>query len=792
MLKPGMILCDRYEILAVVGAGGMSIVYKARDHRLNRNVAIKVLKPEFCNDINFVTKFKTEAQASAGLAHPNIVNVYDVYDQDGIYFIVLEFVEGITLKEYIQQNGRLGMEQALDFSIQIASGLEAAHENHIIHRDIKPQNIIVAKNGTIKVTDFGIARAASSNTLTSGAVGSVHYISPEQARGGYSDERSDIYSLGITMYEMVTGRVPFEGDNNVSVALMHIQTEMIPPRQYYPDIYSSYEKVIQKATQKKPERRYLTASALIADLKRVQNNPNIDIVVAPTAVTNSPTQEWTKEDVRAIRDGSAYKDPSMNAYETQQQTYANTGYNNPYTSNSQLNALNNPVNTYNNPPVQNEMGEMTPNYGMQQGVSVMPINNQKINSLLTEDNWEDELEEEIEQQQPVRKGGVKKVPDYEPEYDEDEDDGAIDPGLRKAVTIAGVVTAVILAIVLMIVLGKVTGFFKFGKSKTDDTTAEEVGEIEMIDVTGYSEDAAVKLLVKEGFSEDKIVIVTEENEEVQEGYVFDQNYKKGEMVDVNDDIELKVSAGAEAVEIPDVKDYDDNQACTILEEAGFKVVHGYAYDDEIEKDKCITTEPAAGSMAPKGSEVKVIISNGSEVKKVNVPNLGGLTEEKAKKSLEDAKLELGNVEHDYSDTVPEGQVMDQSPAANKEANEGDVIDITISDGPEKKTYTAKVDGKFTVAELNEEITDAKGNTTWSNDNLPKSGEQVILRITFPSGYQKDLTYQVDAKNDDVPFSYTEEGFEIIDGTTSYEVIFKGNKLGWPVTGSCNFKEEKKN
>ena len=291
MLKPGMILCDRYEILEVVGAGGMSIVYKARCHRLNRNVAIKVLKPEFSNDKNFVTKFKIEAQAAAGLTHPNIVNVYDVVDDDGIYFIVMELVDGITLKEYIEKNGRLNMTEAIDFSIQIASGLEAAHENHIIHRDIKPQNIIVSKNGNIKVTDFGIARAASSNTLTSGAMGSVHYISPEQARGGYSDERSDIYSLGITMYEMVTGRVPFEGDNNVSVALMHIQSEMIPPRQYYPDIYSSFEKIILKATQKKPERRYLTASALIADLKRVQNNPNIDIVVAPTAITNSPTQE---------------------------------------------------------------------------------------------------------------------------------------------------------------------------------------------------------------------------------------------------------------------------------------------------------------------------------------------------------------------------------------------------------------------------------------------------------------------------------------------------------------------
>ncbi|MBO6113968.1 MAG: serine/threonine protein kinase, partial [Lachnospiraceae bacterium] len=238
MLKPGMILCDRYEILEVVGAGGMSIVYKAKDHRLNRNVAIKMLKPEFVNDKTFVTKFRIEAQASAGLAHPNIVNVYDVTEDDGIYFIVMELVEGITLKEYIHENGRLNMDKAIDFSIQIASALETAHENHIIHRDIKPQNILVNKNGNLKVTDFGIAKAASSNTLTSGAMGSVHYISPEQARGGFSDERSDIYSLGITMYEMVTGRVPFEGDNNVSVALMHIQNEMVSPREYYPDIYA--------------------------------------------------------------------------------------------------------------------------------------------------------------------------------------------------------------------------------------------------------------------------------------------------------------------------------------------------------------------------------------------------------------------------------------------------------------------------------------------------------------------------------------------------------------------------
>ena len=284
MLKPGTILDDRYEIIDVVGTGGMSTVYRAKDERLKRFVAIKVLKSDYSSDQNFVSKFRAEAQSSAGLTHPNIVSVYDVCEDDGRYFIVMELVEGITLKEYINLNGRLSMQQAIDFSIQIASGLEAAHEHHVIHRDIKPQNIIVSKSGNIKVTDFGIAKAATSTTMSTTGIGSVHYISPEQARGGYSDERSDIYSLGITMYEMVTGRVPFEGDTNVAIALMHIQNDMIPPRQLYPDIYPSFEKIIMKASQKKPERRYLTAAALIADLNRVKDNPNIDIIVAPSTI----------------------------------------------------------------------------------------------------------------------------------------------------------------------------------------------------------------------------------------------------------------------------------------------------------------------------------------------------------------------------------------------------------------------------------------------------------------------------------------------------------------------------
>lgn len=731
MLKPGMMLCDRYEILEVVGAGGMSIVYKARCHRLNRNVAIKVLKPEFSNDKNFVTKFKIEAQASAGLTHPNIVNVYDVYDDDGIYFIVMELVDGITLKEYIEQNGRLSMDKALDFSIQIASGLETAHEHHIIHRDIKPQNIIVSRNGNIKVTDFGIAKAASSNTLTSGAMGSVHYISPEQARGGYSDERSDIYSLGITMYEMVTGRVPFEGDNNVSVALMHIQSEMIPPRQYYPDIYSSFEKIILKATQKKPERRYLTASALIADLKRVQNNPNIDIVVAPTAITNSPTQEWTKEDVKAIRDGSAYKDPY---------------------DNSQLNA-------FNNPPVQNEMGELRAT----DSISMIPVNNQKISQLLNEDPWEDELEEEVPEE-PQHKGNLKKVQDYDEdeEYDE-EDDSDIDPSLKKAVTIAGIATAVIIAIILIVVIGNVAGWFKFGdkKDKATTTTEENANKVAMIEVTGYSEDAAVKMLKNLGFV--NITVTPEANEEVQQGYVFDQNFKKDEMVDINEEIILKVSAGAETKEVPNVTGYTDDQAVKTLEDAGFHAVHAYDFDDQVEKDKVIKQEPAAGTQAAKGSDVVITVSNGAEVKKTAVPGITGLTEAQGINNLNNAKLGVGNVTHAYDETVPAGSIISQNPVAGTEVDEGTKIDYVISDGPEPKatTYTASISGSVTCNDANLE------------------GQAVTIQILFNGETISEMTATV-IVGEPINISASKQGLTEQSGSTSVVILDASNNN---ITGS---------
>ena len=276
MLARGTFIADRYEILDKVGAGGMSDVYKAKDHILDREVAVKVLKAEFAEDVTFVTKFRSEAQSAARLEHPNIVNIYDVGSENGMYYIVMEYVEGITLKTYIEKKGRLNFKEAISIAIQVGRGIEAAHKKNIIHRDIKPQNIIISTEGKVKVTDFGIARAASSNTIHADVMGSVHYASPEQARNGYVDGRSDIYSLGIVMYEMVTGRVPFDGDSTVAVAIQHLQEEMVAPSAYAPDLPISLEKIILKATMKNPDRRYATIEDLLMDLKKALVSPNED------------------------------------------------------------------------------------------------------------------------------------------------------------------------------------------------------------------------------------------------------------------------------------------------------------------------------------------------------------------------------------------------------------------------------------------------------------------------------------------------------------------------------------
>ncbi len=326
MIQTGTLLSERYEIKERIGAGGMADVYKAIDTRLNRLIAVKVLKSEFSNDKSFISRFKNEAKSAAGLSHPNIVSVYDVGDDKGFHYIVMELVEGITLKKFIEKKGRLEVREAVGISIQIAQGMEAAHEHGIIHRDIKPQNIMISRDGKVKVADFGIAKVVSSDTYTQNAVGSVHYLSPEQARGGYYDERSDIYSLGVTLYEMLTGQLPFGGESDVSVALKHIQLEAKPAKELVPSIPYSLDKVVQKCMQKHPENRYSSASDLIIDLKHSITNPDGDFVRINSGVEGR-TRTFTNAETSEIKNQTAVQDvqrPVRNdKYSNQKNQYNN-------------------------------------------------------------------------------------------------------------------------------------------------------------------------------------------------------------------------------------------------------------------------------------------------------------------------------------------------------------------------------------------------------------------------------------------------------------------------------------
>lgn len=311
MIQSGMFIENRYELLEKIGSGGMSEVYKAKCHKLSRYVAIKFLKPEYCEDESFIENFQREAQAAAALLHPNVVSVYDVNETNGVYYIVMEYVEGITLKQYIDRNGKLPVKEATSIAIQIAQGMEAAHNAGIVHRDIKPANVLISREGKIKVTDFGIARTTTANTISEDILGSVRYISPEQARGGHVDSRSDIYSFGIVLYEMVTGTLPFDGDSSVSIALKHIQENVPPASDVVPDLSTGIVRIIEKCTQKKPDRRYQKTSSLLSDLKKSLLTPNENFVALEPEAADGATVFMSEADAKRLREEGDKADLDM-------------------------------------------------------------------------------------------------------------------------------------------------------------------------------------------------------------------------------------------------------------------------------------------------------------------------------------------------------------------------------------------------------------------------------------------------------------------------------------------------
>ena len=628
MVEIGSFVADRYEIIEKIGAGGMSDVYKAKDQVLGRFVAVKVLKPEFAEDVNFVTKFHTEAQSAAGLQHPNIVNIYDVGSEEHMHFIVMEYVEGITLKTYIEKKGQLNYKEAISIAIQVARGIEAAHNNNIVHRDIKPQNIMISHEGKVKVTDFGIARAATSNTIHSDVMGSVHYTSPEQARNGFVDGKSDIYSLGIVMYEMVTGRVPFDGDTTVAIAIQHLQEEMVAPSVYAPDLPISLEKIILKCTQKSQDRRYASMGDLLVDLKHALMEPDKDFVVIDSAVNQAKTTVIREEEVRGIKEQAA-------------KNYATA------------------------------------------------------------------------EKQPAK-----------PVYDDDDDDeGFLNPKMEKAVTILGIVTAVIIIIIIIYLIGSMAGLFGGKRDKTDeepqtDEIIEESGKVEMIDLRGKSFDEAKAELETMGL---KIYQAsTEESEEYEEGQIISQDIPAGDMVDEGTMIRVVVSSGKgeSEVAVPNVTGYTDTAAIGMLQDAGLDYNREYESSDKVPEGTVIRQTPESGTMVSEGTKVTIVVSQGKE--SVTVPDLKNHTESEARKALEAVGLQVGTVSTDYSDTVEEGKVIDQSEIAGKTVYSGTTVNIVISMGPKEILYMFRANVKLpnddTVVSANIELQDADGNVldTWTN------------------------------------------------------------------------------
>lgn len=681
MLIPGSYLINRYEIIMKIGSGGMADVYKAKDHVLNRLVAIKVLKQEYSTDATFVKKFRVEAQSAAGLSHPNIVNVYDVGEDDGVYFIVMELVQGITLKNYIDMKGKLDIREALNISVQIASGLSAAHENRIIHRDIKPQNIIMSRDGKVKVTDFGIAKVADSTTVTTTAAGTVHYISPEQARGGYSDERSDIYSLGITMYEMVTGRVPFEGETNVAVALMHIQSEITPPRQLEPSIPVSFEKIILKCTQKKPERRYASARELIADLRKVLTHPDGEYVVIPGAIPQGRTIVMNNNDIDSLKAASLRKNLGTK-----------------------------PEETYVEKP--------------------------------EEEEEEKPVQKPVQKKRPVKKKDLEEDNDDDFDKDEeDDDDEEVNPALSKVMMALGIGGFIILAVIIFFIIGHAAGFFGGSGSlfdhKNKDTSTESISTESVSDTSSDTSTAGERVTVPDlsNNTQDEakaalkklrlgVNVQTGTSDDVPEGQVYDQSPAAGTKVDVHTQVTIYISSGKETFSLDDVTGMQYQQAQAQLENDGLVVSLEFDYSDSVGSDKVISTSPKAGSQVAKGDTVTITASKGKETKTTIVPNLLGHNIDDAIQMIKDAGLTYNGKSSDYSDSYSENQVMNQSISAGKTVDEGTTISLTVSLGSRVTSYSASIPIE---SPFGRDITDGDGNT-----DVYDSG-QVTVVVYKPDG-----------------------------------------------------------
>ena len=661
----GKLLDNRYEIMEQIGMGGMARVFRALDHRLNRQVAVKILREDLAEDAELRRRFHEESQAVAMLSHPNIVAVYDVSRSSDVEYIVMELIDGITLKQYMQKKGnKLNWREALHFITQIVKALGHAHSRGIIHRDIKPHNIMVLRDGSVKVADFGIARVASGghSTLTQEALGSVHYISPEQARGSHIDARSDLYSAGVVLYEMITGRLPFEGDTPVSVAIQHINSIPLSPREIDPAIPEALEAITMKAMAPDPDNRYLSADDMLADLEEFRKNPNINF-------------------------------------------------------------------DYNVSGFQDDEDDVDKTQVLPTAASISRVGSR------------------VREPERVQNRSRSNPPPRRREREEDEEE--YDDGPRRPNwPIIGAVAAILVFVVALLYIMFSTAF--------SGSLGAQTQNIRVPSVTGqlFSEAQANTELLN-GFT-----LVQGETVESDQpaGTILQQSPNANDFVSGdNMTITVTVSSGeAEEVTMPPLEGKTLAQALSALQvdlDLGLSVDYDSRseYHDTIPEGCVISTIPEEGTVLSEGQQVILVMSLGKEETPMVMPNLIGMDEETAKKTITDMGLVVGQVQPSPSDEQEAGKVWYQSVAVNASVTEGTTVDIFVSTGPSggsgsgdtvTKTFTLTLPTNL-GEDLHIEVVDSQEQTVFSGDyntnldtaaEIPVSGSGVQTYTIYINGH----------------------------------------------------------
>ncbi len=785
MIKVGMMIADRYEILEKIGTGGMSDVYRAKDHKLNRYVAVKALKQEFGENRDFVSKFRVEAQAAAGLMHPNIVNVYDVGEENGSHYIVMELVEGITLKKYIEKKARLSVKEAVSIAIQMAMGIEAAHNNHIIHRDIKPQNIIISKEGKVKVTDFGIAKAATSNTITSNVMGSVHYTSPEQVRGGFSDEKSDIYSLGITLFEMLTGRVPFNGETTVAVAIKHIQEQMPSVREFVPEIPISVEQIVKKCTQKSPDRRYQSAPELIEDLKKSLISPDENFVRLDETDASGATKNVSDEEMRQIksaahpksqlleqgaaRNSSQYDDMAeqeMDGYPGKRsgreyipddyhgdyQEYYQEEYQGNYPDESELGEI--LVERRKKPsssrPSESRSGERSSsennstrnkNSGKNssgKGSHGKSSSNRNGSGKSSSTKSTSGKSNTAKNSSGKNSAGSRKSNSSKPRGRKIEEE-EYDPKMEFLTTVMIVVVAVIVGCVFLYFVGSAVGIFDLNGAQQE----QESTPVAMIAVAGKPADEAATALRALGF---EVISEYQESNTVAANLVISASAQEGEMLAPGSQVTLQISSGANGVSLPLVEGLSRAEATAKLESEGFVVKISQTNSDTVPRDQVISQKPEAETRLARGTIIELEISLGAEVVQVQVPDIRNKTEDEAISMLEERGLTGTAVDLEYSDTIEEGRVTYQNYSPNVTVRSGTEIEFKLSMGVEQAYYncltTVNAPPDYPGGDAVVVLKAKDGTQLWSTTTASFPLEINVTNIFMKSSGEIYITYNI--------------------------------------------------